>query len=159
MARGVKKAFTEEGVARLSAPRGGRREIGDAVQRGLVLRIGETGVKSWSVIYKVPGERGVSPTGRPLKGSQKRITIGQYPAIGVAAAREEAGRIIRQALEGKDPRPERREANLLRHTNSVEAVSKRMVELAKKQVETWPGWSRCCAITSGPPWATVRSQT
>lgn len=138
MARGVKKAFTEEGVARLSAPRGGRREIGDAVQRGLVLRIGETGVKSWSVIYKVPGERGVSPTGRPLKGSQKRITIGQYPAIGVAAAREEAGRIIRQALEGKDPRPERREANLLRHTNSIEAVSKRMVELAKKQVETWP---------------------
>ncbi len=138
MARGAKKAFTEEGVARLSAPRGGRREIGDAVQRGLVLRIGETGVKSWSVIYKVPGERGVSPTGRPLKGTQKRITIGQYPAIGVAAAREEAGRIIRQALEGKDPRPERRDANLLRHTNNVEAVSKRMIELAKKQVETWP---------------------
>lgn len=138
MARGAKKAFTEEGVARLSAPRGSRREIGDAVQRGLVLRIGETGVKSWSVIYKVPGERGVSPTGRPLKGTQKRITIGQYPAVGVTAAREEAGKIIRQALEGKDPRPERREANLLRHTNSVEAVSKNMVKLAKKQVETWP---------------------
>jgi hypothetical protein len=42
MARGVKKAFTREGVAQLSAPRGGLREIGDAVQRGLVLRIGET---------------------------------------------------------------------------------------------------------------------
>ena len=27
---------------------------------------------------------------------------------------------------------------MLRHTNSVEAVSKRMVELAKKQVESWP---------------------
>lgn len=138
MARGAKKAFTEEGVAKMTAPRGGRREVGDAIQRGLVLRIGETGVKSWSVIYKVPGERGVSPTGRPLKGSQKRITIGQFPTVGVAAAREEAGRIIRQALEGKDPRPERQEANLLRYTNSVEVVSKRMVELAKKQVETWP---------------------
>lgn len=138
MAKGLKKAFTEEGVARMSAPRGTRREIGDAVQRGLVLRIGETGVKSWSVIYKVPGERGVSPTGRPLKGSQKRITIGQYPMVGVAAARAEASRIIGQALTGRDPRPERRDANLLRHTNSVEAVSKRMIELAKKQVESWP---------------------
>ncbi len=138
MARGVKKAFTEEGVAKMTAPRSGRREVGDAIQRGLVLRIGETGVKSWSVIYKVPGERGVSPTGRPLKGSQKRITIGQFPTVGVAAARKEAGRIIAQAMEGKDPRPERQEANLLRYTNSVEVVSKRMVELAKKQVETWP---------------------
>jgi integrase len=138
MARGQKKAFTEEGVAKMSAPRGTRREIGDAIQRGLVLRIGETGVKSWSVIYKVPGERGVSPTGRPLKGSQKRITIGQYPMLGVAAAREEASRIIGKALTGRDPRPERRDTNLLRHTNSVEAVSKRMVELAKKQVESWP---------------------
>jgi integrase len=138
MARGAKKAFTEEGVAKMAAPRGTRREIGDAVQRGLVLRVGETGVKSWSVIYKVPGERGISPTGRPLKGAQKRITIGQFPIVGVAAAREEAGRVIRQALAGKDPRPERRDANLLRHTNSVEAVSKRMVELAKKQIESWP---------------------
>lgn len=138
MARGQKKAFTEEGVAKMSAPRGTRREIGDAIQRGLVLRIGETGVKSWSVIYKVPGERGVSPTGRPLKGSQKRITIGQFPMLGVAEARSEASRIIGQALTGRDPRPERRDTNLLRHTNSVKAVSKRMIELAKKQVETWP---------------------
>jgi len=137
MARAAKKAFTEITIAKMHAPRRGRREIGDAIQRGLVLRIGETGVKSWSVVYRVPGERGVSPTGRKLKGTQKRITIGQYPAIGIAAAREEAGRIIRQALEGKDPRPERREANLLHHTNSVEAVSKRMIELAKNQIEGW----------------------
>ncbi len=137
MARAAKKAFTEITIAKMHAPRRGRREIGDAIQRGLVLRIGETGVKSWSVAYRVPGERGVSPTGRKLKGTQKRITIGQYPTIGIAAAREEAGRIIRQALEGKDPRPERRDANLLHHTNSVEAVSKRMIELAKNQIEGW----------------------
>ena len=66
MPKGQKKASTEVGLDKMSAPRGGRREIGDAVQPGLVLRIGETGVKSWSVIYKVPGERGVSRTGRPL---------------------------------------------------------------------------------------------
>jgi integrase len=138
MPKGLKKAFTEVGLDKMAAPRGGRREIGDAVQPGLVLRVSETGVKSWSVIYKVPGERGVSRTGRPLKGAQRRITLGQYPLVGLEEARDEARRIIKQALSGQDPRPERRDNNLLRHTNSVEAVSKRMIELAKRQVESWP---------------------
>ncbi|MBS0254016.1 MAG: tyrosine-type recombinase/integrase [Proteobacteria bacterium] len=122
----------------MAPPRNGRREFGDTVQRGLLLRVSETGLKSWSVIYKVPGERGISRSGRPLKGSQKRITLGPYPMLGVAAARSEASKIIAQAMTGRDPRPERQDANLARHTNSVQAVSERMVELAKKQVETWP---------------------
>lgn len=138
MAKGQKKEFTEEGLRKMNAPRSGRREIGDKVQRGLVLRIGETGVKSWSVIYKVPGERGISRTGRKLKGSQKRITIGEFPMVGITEARQEAARIIEVARSGRDPRPERAAKNELRHTNSVEAVSKRMIELAKRQVESWP---------------------
>ncbi len=138
MSRALKKTFTEEGVRLMSPPRSGRRELGDTVQRGLLLRVSDTGVKSWSVIYRVPGEGGISPTGRPLKGKQRRITIGQYPMVGVAAARAEASKIVAEALAGRDPREERREGNMLRHSNSVEAVSRRMVELAKRQVESWP---------------------
>lgn len=136
--RGLKKAFTEEGVARMSPPRNGRIEVADAIQRGLLLRVSDTGVKSWSVIYKVPGERGMNLSGRLLKGSQKRITIGQYPIIGVAAARVEAGKIIAESLSGQDPRADMRDARLFKHTNTVEAVSMRMIELAKKQIQTWP---------------------
>lgn len=138
MPSALKRTFTEEGVARMAAPRSGRREFGDTVQRGLLLRVSETGLKSWSVIYKVPGERGISPSGRALKGKQRRITLGHYPMVGVAAARAEASKIVAQAMAGRDPRPERQDANLARHTNSVKAVSQRMIELAKKQVETWP---------------------
>lgn len=137
MRRGLKKAFTEEGVAKMNPPRSGRIELADAIQRGLLLRVSDTGVKSWSVIYKVPGERGANLSGRPLKGTQKRITIGQYPMVGVAAARAEAGKIIAESLSGRDPRMDLREARVFRHTNTVEAVSKRMIELAKKQIETW----------------------
>jgi len=40
--------------------------------------------------------------------------------------------------EGRDPRPGRREQNLIRHTNTVEAVKKRFIEQdAKRTVESW----------------------
>lgn len=58
--------------------------------------------------------------------------------MGVAAAWADASKIVAQAMAGRDPRPERQDANLARHTNSVKTVSQRMTELAKKQVETWP---------------------
>ena len=87
----LKKVFTEEGVRKLSPPRAGRNEIGDAIVRGLVLRVTKNGLKTWSVIYKVPGQGSVSArTGNRLKGTQKRITLGPYPIVGVAQARTEA---------------------------------------------------------------------
>ena len=65
----AKKMFTEAGLERLRAPDKGRVEYGDSVVPGLMLRISETGVKSWSVLYKVKGEGGASPTtGRPHEG-------------------------------------------------------------------------------------------
>ena len=44
---------------------------------GLMLRVSDSGLKSWSVLYKVKGEGGASPqTGRPLKGTPRRISLG-----------------------------------------------------------------------------------
>ena len=82
-------------------------DFGDALAPGLVLRVTQRGVKSWSVIYKVPGERGLSETGRALKGTQHRITLGQYPAKGVEAARAKARSIMETVLKGQDPRADR----------------------------------------------------
>jgi hypothetical protein len=63
----AKKMFTEAGLERLRTPDKGRVEYGDSVVPGLMLRVSDTGVKSWSVLYKVKGEGGASPrTGRPL---------------------------------------------------------------------------------------------
>ncbi len=73
----AKKMFTEAGLERLRAPESGRIEYGDSVGPGLMLRVSETGVKSWSVLYKVKGEGGASPkTGRPLKGTVQPLWFG-----------------------------------------------------------------------------------
>jgi hypothetical protein len=54
-----------------------------------MLRVTRGCVKSWSVLSKVRDEGGISEkTGRPLKGAQRRITLGQYPIMDVKAARE-----------------------------------------------------------------------
>src|SRR4030081_1040710 len=94
MARtGKQKRFTEQGVEWLNfdpavAPPSGRMEIEDEVCPGLVLRVTPLGVKSFSVIYKVPGEGGVSGAGRLLTGKQHRITLGATPPLDLRTARE-----------------------------------------------------------------------
>ena len=83
----TKKMFTEAGLEKLRAPDNGRVEYGDSVVPGLMLRVSDSGVKSWSVLYKVKGEGGASQkTGHPLKGTQRRISLGLYPILGVKQA-------------------------------------------------------------------------
>ena len=108
----MKKFLTDVMLRRLRPPRSGRLEIGDKGPKGidgLVIRVTPRGAVSFSVVYKVPGEGGVSPTGRLLTGRQHRITLGRYPALGLSEARKKAQEILRTVGEGCDPRPERRE--------------------------------------------------
>ncbi len=64
-------------MERLRPPGTGRIELGDEVCPGPLLRITERGVRSFSVIYKIVGEGGVSASGRLLIGKQHWITLGQ----------------------------------------------------------------------------------
>ena len=54
-----RKMFNELALRNLKPPATGRVDFGDALAPGLVLRVTQRGVKSWSVIYKVPGKRGL----------------------------------------------------------------------------------------------------
>ena len=56
----LKRRFTDQMIERLNPPKSSRANYTDALCPGLVLRVTERGVKSFSVIYKVPGEGGVS---------------------------------------------------------------------------------------------------
>jgi len=142
-----RRRFTEQGIERLRPPKSGRIELGDEVVPGLVLRVTPRGVKSFSLIYKVTGEGGVSASGRLLKARQHRVTLGQHPALSLKRAREEARRLLEVVTEGRDPRPERREQNLLRHTNTVEAVARRCIEQdAKRTVASWGKMERCLEL-------------
>jgi hypothetical protein len=129
--------FTEAGLERQRGPDKDRVEYGDSVVPGLMLRVSDSGVRSWSVLYKVKGEGGTSPkSGRPLKGTQRRISLGVYPILGVKQARETAMEILQKAFGGTDARVTRNEALLVRQSNTAEAVAKRFIDQdAKPNIE------------------------
>ena len=132
----AKKMFTEAGLERLRAPECGRIEFGDSVDPGLMLRVSDSGVKSWSVLYKIKGEGGASPnTGRPLKGTQRRISLGVFPILGVKQARGTAMEVLQKAFGGTDARVTRNETLLARQSNTVEAVAKRFIDQDAKTNE------------------------
>ncbi len=139
--------LSDYGIHRLKPPAAGRLEVADLICPGLVLRITPRDVRSWSVVFKVRGEGGYSPTGRPLVGVQHRITLGQYPQVGLAKAREKARALMEIVSEGRDPRPERHEKHREHRSNTVRAVAERFIELdAKPTVETWQRIERTLAL-------------
>ncbi|WFU64837.1 tyrosine-type recombinase/integrase [Bradyrhizobium brasilense] len=152
------RRFTPQSIERLkydpaAAPPSGRMEIEDEVCPGLVLRVTPRGVKSFSVIYKVPGEGGANSNGRLLTGAQHRITLGATPPLGLTEAREQARKIIQAATEGFDPRNERRERNLIRHSNTFTLASERFVELElKPNVKAWKTIGSTLRTHVGPEW-------
>ncbi|MEP1573908.1 tyrosine-type recombinase/integrase [Roseibium album] len=80
------KALTETYLRNLKSP-SSRSDIYDAVQRGLGLRLSPSGTKTWFVMRRVDGR-------------MKRLTLGRYPEIGVAAARKQAADIFERISMG-----------------------------------------------------------
>ncbi|MEE4236637.1 MAG: Arm DNA-binding domain-containing protein, partial [Anderseniella sp.] len=91
--------LTDKDVKNLSAAPGQRVEIPDDIQRGLRIRVTDKGVKTWSVQ-------------RRINGRKRRFTIGAYPEIGLAEARDRAARLLVQAADGHDPVAEKRQRRL-----------------------------------------------
>ena len=97
MPRRNSKFMTEPGIAKMAkAPKGKRIERFDSGADGLALRITDRGAKTWCISYHFPDDQG------QLK--HHRYTIGPWPAIGLAQAREEARKVKAQAKAGFDPK-------------------------------------------------------
>jgi integrase len=79
------------------APPAKRREIRDEGTRGLYLIVQPTGAKSWAVRY--------SRSGRVLK-----TTVGPYPDISLAEARQQASQITASVARGHDPQHDKKAA-------------------------------------------------
>jgi hypothetical protein len=111
-------------------------------------------VKSFSVIYKVPGEGGITGAGRLLTGKQHRITLGPTPPLGLKTAREQAHKIVIAATEGRDVRTERNSKNLTRHSNTFESAFNRFMEQEiKPTVKSWKNVERVLRIHVQPRWS------
>jgi integrase len=76
----------------LAAPKTGRLEYADTRSSGLALRTTAAGVKSWSFRFR-----------DPVSGKPARFSIGQYPEVSLAGARERADELRRAVAKGENP--------------------------------------------------------
>jgi len=110
--------LTDRSLRALPLPDGkGARDYPDHVMVGLSLTVQPSGVRSWCYRYR-------------FAGTQKRFTIGRYPALGLVAARKRARGLQEQIDAGVDPQAEKL---AMRSGEVVDAYP----ELAAKFVETY----------------------
>ena len=103
MPRRNSRYLTEPTIEKIrKPPKGKRTEVFDSGAAGLVLRISDRGVRSWSVYFRFKDATG--------QRKNQRMTLGGYPPIGIAEARRQAREARDQATSGIDPRKARAQA-------------------------------------------------
>ncbi len=108
------KTLTEAGIKRRGkADPGKRKEISDALAPGLVLRITDRGVKTFSVYYA-------------WGGKNSRLTIGPWPGLSIDEARVKAREVREWVRKGIDPKLAIREVHT-RELAEVEAQNLAMM--------------------------------
>lgn len=113
-----KARLDDKFVRRMSVEEHAGQTWWDSEQRGFGVYVSNSGLKSFIVAYRVD-----------LR--ERRFTIGSYPAWGVAAAREEAGRIRQRADRGIDHIAEEqlaRHERIKRHSLTLKVALKETVE-------------------------------
>jgi integrase len=91
--------LTDNYLRTLEAPASGRAEVADAVCRGLYFRVTANGVRSWSFRYR---DR--------VSGKTERLSIGRFPTIGLAKARDLADEQRVSVAQNRSPVKELRKA-------------------------------------------------
>src|SRR4051812_48851420 len=83
--------LTTDLLKRAMPEKGKRLELRDDDEPGLIFRVTDKGVRTWSVRY------------RNAAGEQRRKNLGAFPAIGLSRAREEARKAKGAVAGGGDP--------------------------------------------------------
>ena len=90
------KALTAKSIENLRVGTG-RREVPDGGCVGLYIVVQRSGVKSWAVRYRL--------NSRPAK-----YTIGRFPTVSLASARQQATTVLKQVANGVDPAVAKRQS-------------------------------------------------
>lgn len=147
------KALTVRGIEAL---KGGpvRAEIPDGLIPGLYLICQASGVKSWAVRYRAGGRT-------------RKHTLGRYPAIDLANAREIARRTLVEVASGRDPAADKAEARRVAcdlvppFRDQIESSAALFIERyakANTKEQTWRESERLLATHVLPLWRTRRVQ-
>ena len=86
----AKRNLTDAAVKRLVPPTKGQVDIFDKGTPGLALRLSYGGNRSWVFFYRI-------------NGRLRRMSLGTYPAVSLAEAREAWRKARNQAQAGKEP--------------------------------------------------------
>ena len=125
----VQRPLTDAFVRSVKPPASGRLEISDMRCAGLALRITPNGVKSWAFRFR---DR---TTGRP-----GRATIGQYPAVGLTAARASADAMRRDTANGINPAARKQQDRATAGAKAFGALAERyLIEHARRHKRSYQG--------------------
>lgn len=126
----AKVHLTEAAVERYRRPLKERTEVSDT-EPGLFLWITPNGTKSWVVVYRLAGVAGTRTV-------RRKMALGRYPKLGVAAARLAAREVMELAASGIDPEVQAAEAEAAearaeaeRRAGSFRAVAEEYVAAMK----------------------------
>lgn len=122
----------------ITPPTAGRADYHDIRVPGLTLRVTDRGKLSWSVVYRLPGDR-----------RKRRFTLGAYPAVTLAEARQVAHGTILEASRGNDPASEKQSA---RQAPTFEALSAEYKEKHGSQKRSGPEDARMIDKDLLPAW-------
>jgi integrase len=118
--------LTERSIKKLPRPAHGAAEYSDDLLPSLVLRVHSTGGHSWCARYRVKGS-----------GQQRRLTLGKWPALSIAQARELASKELRRVANGADPSGAREAAKAAERTGQLEGgfadEARRFIEVYSRQ--------------------------
>lgn len=125
--------ITDKAIAKLKAEPGTRLEWADTVVPQLRLRVSQKGAKHWSVVYRVSG---AGEGGK--KGKMRRMSLGDYPRVTIAKARDGARDALDLAEKGIDPARQRQIDAVARNERTFEIIAERFVEeYAKEEQKEW----------------------
>lgn len=104
-------------------PGAARVEVSDGAAGGLFLVIQPSGLKSWAFRYR-----------SPVDGRARKLTIGSYPAFGLADARGQAAEATRSVKRGIDP-ADAREAIKAKAADTSDLVDKLLDDFVARHVD------------------------
>lgn len=138
-----KIAFTARWTDAVDPPEKGQVDWFDERTTGFGLRLSAAGRKSWFVMYRHAGRL-------------RRYTLGSYPALGLADAREKAKELLHRAAMGEDPATEK---SINRGAPTFGEMAEEYIEkYAKQRKRSWEEDRRILDYDLLPRWKNVKAQ-
>jgi integrase len=120
-----KLRWTTRAIAAIAVTK--RTDFSDPETVGLSLRVTPTGAKSWSLLYRRKGD-----------AKKRRLTLGEFPALGLANARAQAEANKVQITAGSDP------AGIVSGYKKADTVDQLLDQFLEKHPRPEAAWTQEC---------------